>query len=490
MNTQENEPTTMVIFGATGDLGRRKLIPALFDLYRSNRLPDDLMIWGIASTQRDNENFRVLLRESVIEASDNHVLDEAWDGFAEKLYYHAGRFNEQTTYLELSRKLDNCSRLSGNILFYAAVYPEFFIPITTGLNKVNLLVEDHGWRRVVIEKPFGHDLISARALNLELRQNLNENQIFRIDHYLGKETVQNILTFRFENVMYEPLWNHRFIDHIQITVAESLDVENRGKYYDHVGVLKDMFQNHLLQLLCLVTMDPPENFTSEKLHKGRLEILNHIRPFSVEDIEHNTVRGQYNGYLDSPDVRTDSQTETFAAIEFHIDHPRWQGVNFYLRSGKALKEKITEIVIQFKSQNQKQSDPSVREYSSPNLLSFCIQPDEGFHQRFRLKEPDTVDQQRSVDMVFHYRDIFGKSAIPEAYNRLLLDAFAGDTTLFTQGEWIEKAWEIIDPISHTWRSEGNHLLYRYSPGSWGPEAAKELLRKTGREWQRVCAIHQ
>jgi glucose-6-phosphate 1-dehydrogenase len=342
---------------------------------------------------------------------------------------------------------------------------------------------------VVIEKPFGSDLISARALNEEIHHNLNESQIFRIDHYLGKETVQNLLVFRFANSVFEPLWNRNHIDHVQITVAEEVGVEHRAGYYDGVGVLRDMFQNHLMQLLTLIALEPPATYKADAQRDEKVKVLRSIRPIIPEEVKLSTVRGQYRGYLNEPGVAPDSPTATYGAVRFYIDNWRWQDVPFYLRSGKNLAEKCTEIIIQFKCPPRRMF-PLPQEYEmTANILALSLQPDEGIHLRFEAKVPDSAAEMQLVEMNFHYQDTFGPASIPEAYERLLMDALNGDPSLFIRADQAELAWELIDPIVAAWESPDSPPLASYEPGSFGPPEADQFLAREGRRWLRSCGNH-
>jgi glucose-6-phosphate 1-dehydrogenase len=481
--------TSILIFGASGDLSRRKLVPGLFSLFRKGRLPNKFNILGFSSSQLSDEDFKVKLQQGVEKFGERAFRNDEWQDFAGHLFYQPGSFTSSEDFHLLAARLAKIEGGPADRLFYLATPPRFFSVIVNALGENAMTTETDGWRRAIIEKPFGIDAETARELNVQLHQVLDENQIYRIDHYLGKETVQNILTFRFANSLYEPIWNHEFIDHVQITVAEKVDVGTRAGFYDDVGALRDMFQNHIFQLLSLIAMEPPTSFTAHELREAKVQSLRSVRPLSPKELEHYVVRGQYKGYRDLPGVAPDSQTETYAALRLYIDNQRWQGVPFYLRSGKSLAEKSTEIIIQFKPLSMPSGLSSGIGSMNPNVLSFCLQPDEGFHQRFDVKVPDTESDKRAVEMAFHYRDAFGESAIPEAYERLLLDALKGDPSLFTRGDRAELAWELLDPILSAWEGPTRLPLYSYDPGSWGPAAADLLLERYGRKWLRVCGLH-
>lgn len=475
-------PISIIIFGASGDLTQRKLVPSLFNLCRKGRLPKQFRIIGYGNTAFSDDQFRARLEEGVKQFASYEFKAEEWASFAPNLSYLQGRYTDLADFKKLSALLKDREANSGNRIYYMATPPGVFPNIIDLLGLTGQLTEHNGWRRVVIEKPFGTDFESARSLNEQIHKTLNENQIYRIDHYLGKETVQNILVTRFANTIFEPLWNRNYIDHVEVTVAEEVGVEHRARFYDSVGVLRDMFQNHLLQLVSLVAMEPPASFGATALRNEKVKVLTSIRPMKEEDVIQNAVRAQYKGYRTEEGVKPDSMTPTYAALKLQIDNWRWQGVPFYLRSGKRLKEKLSQITIQFKE------PPNLlftlkQDRLTPNMLVLYLQPDEGVHWRFEAKVPDTIVQLRSVDMEFHYADSFGKTAIPEAYERLLLDAISGDASLFTRADEVETAWGLIDPILEAWEAPQNQQpLASYEPGSRGPVESDELLERDGRAW--------
>lgn len=484
-----NLPTTIVIFGASGDLTQRKLIPSLFNLYRKGRLPEKFDILGFAGTKFTDESFRQHLREGLEKHAPFEFDGAKWQAFAEDIHYHSGDYKDAGAFKKFHDFLCKWEEGPANRLFYMAIPPSLFPVVIEKLGETGQIEEEGGWRRVVIEKPFGTDLESAKALNEEIHKTLQESQIYRIDHYLGKETVQNILMFRFANTIFEPLWNRNYIDHVQITVAEEVGVGHRAGYYDGVGVLRDMFQNHLMQLLTLTAMEPPASFNANALRNEKVKVLNSIEPIQGEAVAYNTVRAQYDGYCEEPEVADNSTTATYAAVRFFIDNWRWQGVPFYLRSGKNLADKCTQIIIQFKQPPHQMFPLPPGTMMTPNALVLFLQPDEGMHLRFEAKVPDTVAKMRSVDMEFHYADEFGPMSIPEAYERLLLDALQGDAALFTRADEVEMAWSLIDPIIAEWEKDREPPLAIYKPGSWGPIEASALLAKDGRHWMHEEAGH-
>lgn len=478
----KQKPTTIIIFGASGDLTRRKLIPALFNSFCKKRLPEQFNIVGYARRDWDNDHFRELLRDGMNEFAPDAYDEEKWTQFMPRLTYFKGNLNETADFGKLKQYLHGLEDFPANRLYYLAIAPSFFVPVIESLGEHNMMTQDDGWRRVVIEKPFGHDLQSARDLNDAIHRVCEEEQIYRIDHYLGKETAQNILYFRFANTIFEPVWNRNYIDNVQISVTETVDVGHRAGYYDQAGVMRDMFQNHLMQLLSLVAMEPPASFKADAVRNEKFKLFSSIRSLDLKE----TVRAQYDGYLDADGVADQSQTPTYAALTMYIDNWRWKGVPFYLRSGKALKKKNTEIIIQFEQPPHLMFEELDENQLLPNVLSMCIQPDEGAHFELQAKIPDSSETQ-VVTMEFHYRSQFKESQLPDAYERLLLDAIRGDASLFTRSDGIEQSWRIIDPVISNWETDADAPpMVSYQSGTWGPKEADEMLGKNGRIWHHGC----
>ena len=479
-------PTSIVIFGASGDLTRRKLVPALFHQFAQGRIPNTINIVGTSRSEFTHDEFRQKMLDGMKELSGIVPDKSDWEEYAQNLWYVQGDVGEESDYGKLEQFLREKEGGPANRLYYLATAPRFFPIIVEELGKQGMASEGDGWSRVVIEKPFGHDLETAVELNEIVHAAFDEHQVYRIDHYLGKDTAQNILYFRFLNTIFEPIWNRNYIDHVQITVAETVDVEHRAGYYDTSGVVRDMFQNHFLQLFTLVAMEPPATFDADAVRNEKVKVLMAIRPIDVED----TVRAQYEGYGQAKGVAKDSHTPTYAALRVYVDNWRWKGVPFYLRSGKALAEKTSQIVIVFNEPPHVLFNLPSDYRLTPNFLSLCIQPDEGIHLRFETKVPGALQETKSVDMEFHYPATFGGESLPDAYERLLIDALNGDPSLFTRSDEIEMAWRLLDPVLDAWE-DSSHAppLGLYRKGTWGPPQAETFMTRDQRIWRLGCGEH-
>ena len=492
------DPHVTVLFGATGDLSHRKVFPALAQLWRTNLLPADWALIAVGRRPYDDETFRAELATSLKDHCRVALEPDMQRQFLERISYHRGDFSDSASYDKLSARIEGMHHEQGteaNVLFYLATQPSAFPMIVSEIGRCGMDHEIHGggWRRIVVEKPFGRDFDSAKRLNREMLRVFREAQIYRIDHYLGKETVRNLMVFRFGNGIFEPLWNRRYVDHVQITVAESLGVEDRGMFYEETGAARDVLQNHLLQLLSLVAMEPPATLAADALRDEKLKVLRAVAPASRGDIGRHVVRGQYDagwvggnpvaGYRAEPEVDAHSETETFVAGRFEVDDWRWSGVPFYLRTGKRMAKRATEIAIQFRDVPHRlfaesNTDPQ------PNLLAIRVQPDEGILLRFGSKVPGLGLAIRPVTMDFTYGTAFSTDA-PEAYETLILDAMLGDQSLFTRADEVEAAWAIVTPIHDAWVDGPAPEFPNYAAGTWGPDAAHELMERDGRTWRRL-----
>ncbi len=491
------EPCAVVIFGASGDLARRKLIPALYRLVQERLLPAEFAVVGLGRTPMTDEEFREKMKAAVVEFSESKSVDEeVWRSFAAKLQFLPSNIDRPECYGELARRLERVDAehgTQGNRLFYLSVAPEFYAEAVKQLGEAGLTGQGKGWVRVIIEKPFGTSLESARELNNQILRHLEESQVYRIDHYLGKETVQNLLVFRFANGIFEPMWNRQYIDHVQITNAETVGVEGRGGYYEKSGVVRDMIQNHVFQVLSLVAMEPPSSLSAEDVRDEKIKAINSAREFTPERVRAECVRGQYGagsiggkpvpGYREEQGVAADSATETFAAVTMWFDNWRWSGVPFHIRSGKRLAKRVTEIAIQFRAAPHALFGKAQQDLA-PNQLVIRIQPDEGITLRVAAKVPGQVTRIRDVNMDFRYGASFGVQ-LAEAYERLILDCILGDSTLYARKDMTERGWELVMPVLEEWGARAREADFpNYEAGSWGPEDSFKLLEQHGRRWRR------
>jgi len=488
----------MVIFGATGDLTKRKLLPALLNLAQENVLPQHFAIIGVAGGDATTESFRKSLTAEIPQFAPDSIDLKMWDWMVERVYFVPGDFANPDTYKRLQAQIEVVNKnhgCSGNNFFYLAVAPRFFATIVQQLGAAGMTKEENGkWARVIVEKPFGHDLQSAVQLNNDLKKVLTEKQIYRIDHYLGKETVQNVMVFRFSNNIIEPLWNRHYIDHVQITASETVGVEHRGGFYETAGALRDMVPNHLFQLLTMTAMEPPISFDADEVRNKQAEILHAIQPLTPEEVLTNAVRGQYgsgevngkelSGYREEPDVNPQSNTETFVALKLLVDNWRWAGVPFYLRTGKSLAKRATEIVVQFRRTPFVLFRNTTVKNIETSRMVIHIQPDEGISLSFGAKVPGSVMRLGLVNMDFDYDTYFGTEH-STGYERLLRDCMSGDATLFQRADMVEAGWSVIQPILDVWHALPARNFPNYAAGSWGPAEADELLARDGRTWRRI-----
>lgn len=490
------DPCTVIIFGASGDLTKRKLVPALYRLTQERLLPAEFAIVGFARSPMSHDEFRAKMKDAIVTYSEAKRIDEqVWDSFAKGIFYVAGDVNNADAYQEISKlleKIDAERGTAGNRVFYLSTSPSLYAEAVQQLGKAQLAKpEGKGWTRIIIEKPFGHDLESAKELNVEVARVFDEDQVYRIDHYLGKETVQNLMVFRFANGIFEPVWNRRYVDHVQITNAEAIGVEGRGGYYDTAGVLRDMIQNHVFQVTSLIAMEPPISLSANAVRDEKIKAMQAVRAIPPDKVNEFVVRGQYAagavagkpvpGYRDEKDVKPNSQTDTFAALKLYFDNWRWADVPFYLRSGKRMPKRVTEIAIHFRKAPL-QLFKSAQQEIEPNVLVIRVQPDEGITLRIGAKVPGQATRIRWVNMDFRYGASFGVAS-PEAYERLLLDCILGDSTLYARRDMTERGWEIVMPILEAWQDSKDEIP-KYEAGTWGPTEAEELIERDGREWRR------
>ena len=483
-----DQTTTIVIFGASGDLASNKLAPALADLYAKGRLGQDVKIVGVSRSDMTANEFRAAFYRGFGQDPDFPPAPELWNDLADRIHSCYGDVSAPDGLRDLERTLSNIESPDrpANRLYYLALAPFLFAPAVEAIGRAGYQRENGCWRRVVVEKPFGVNLETAQELNRVVHSVFDEHQVYRIDHYLGKETVQNLLVFRFANAIFEPIWSRNYIDNVQITVAESVSIAERAPYYDRAGVLRDMFQSHILQLLAVVAMEPPSTFEADTLRNEKVKVLESVRHIPAGDASRFVVQGQYEGYLDEPGVPPDSRTATYAAMRLDLDNWRWQGVPFYLRSGKALSGKKTEVLIQFRRPPHLIFPQGRSGDIASNTLSICVQPNEGVHLEFQAKTPDSSLDLRPVNLEFHYEDSFGGQEIPDAYERLLLDALNGDASLFIRSDEIEQSWSIMDPIIEGLSHPSVRPPEIYDPGTDGPFGADDFLARDGRAWLGKC----
>src|ERR1700722_10415764 len=488
------EPCAIVIFGASGDLTKRKLIPSLYNLASYHLLPKNFSIIGVARSEMSDQEFHARLGKDLTQLGTQPVDPKIWSEFGDRMLYCSGSFDDPKTYEKLAQRLAESEKrlgTGGNVLFYLSVQPSFFAVIAKMLAQYGLTREEGNWRRVIIEKPFGHDLASAQELNRSLTSALQEHQIYRIDHYLGKETAQNLLVFRLGNAVFEPIWNRRYIDHVQLTVAESIGVEGRGAFYESAGAFRDVMQNHMFMLLALIAMEPPTSLEGEAIRNEKVKLLKSIRQTTPEEALMNTVRGQYGegivggkkvtAYREEPNVNPNSTVETFAAIKLKIENWRWAGVPFYLRSGKRMPQRTTSIVIRFKTPPLSLFAINEADPISPNYMIFNIQPEEGITLQVRAKIPGPTICTRSVRLDFDYNQ-FGDRQPTTGYEKLLFDCMVGDASLFHRSDMVEAAWEAASPILEAWNNNPPDDFPNYASGTWGPEAATRLIERDHHHW--------
>ncbi|MBN2365625.1 MAG: glucose-6-phosphate dehydrogenase [Calditrichaeota bacterium] len=491
----------LTIFGASGDLTKRKLIPALFDLFQQKLLPEKFAVLGVSRTEYSDESFREKMASGVKESRDQETpQSETMSNFLKHVYYESIETENTDEYIRIKKRLENLYReyqAGGNTIYYLALPPDMYEKVSLNLKQQGLQQQNESgnWKRIIIEKPFGYDLTSAIALNHKLHEVFQEDQIYRIDHYLGKETVQNVLAFRFANGIFEPLWNRNYIHHVEVTGAEDNGVENRGRYYDKSGALRDMVQSHLLQIVGLIAMESPPSFNPTAVRNETVKVFQSICQMTPEKVLHNVVRGQYMaseirgekipGYREEKNVPSDSRTETFVALKFYIDNWRWGGVPFFIRTGKRLPTRVTEVVIHFKRTPHRLFRSQYTSYSSGNKLIIRIQPDEGILLNFGMKLPGAGFELKEVSMDFHYSDL-ADIYLPDAYERLLLDCMMGDNTLYARADAVEACWKFITPILDTWKENPEQKIYGYPAGTWGPREASDLFEDKNEDWRYPC----